>query len=161
MTHHELCLLAAQWLQSKNKLWSEPRCKYVVVEMVCLGSPCHPDVFGWGDGTGRGHAGVQIEAKMSHNDFKRDEKKKQKLNPQFDLGAMKYYCCPNGIIKPEELPQDIGLLYEIDGKIEVIKEANHRQDKTPSYEVPFIDSVMRRLKIKPQIFDFRKHNGEH
>ena len=98
---------------------------------------------------------------MSHNDFKRDEKKKQKLNPEFDLGAMKYYCCPNGIIKPEELPQDIGLLYEIDGKIEVIKAAKHRQDKTPSYEVPFIDSVMRRLKIKPQIFDFRKDNGEY
>ena len=74
---------------------------------------------------------------MSHNDFKRDEKKKQKLNPQFDLGAMKYYCCPNGIIKPEELPQDIGLLYEIDGKIEVIK-----ADKIKHHHMKFLSLIL-------------------
>lgn len=163
MTHHELCILAAKWLHRRNKPWFRedgkisypPCCKWVAVELRCAGGPCDPDVFGWGDGIGTGFAGAQIEVKMSHSDFLADKHKCLVGHPEFDLGHIKYYCCPEGVIKPEELPSWCGLLYEKNGKIEVVKGAYHREDKEPSYEVPMIASVMRRLEIKPQIFDFK------
>lgn len=168
MTHHELCLLAAEWLRmpynkkiAKCKILDDrklqykiPACKWVAVELVCNGSPCHPDVFGWGDGIGAGNFGVNIEVKMSHADFLADFKKSYRENIYYDLGHIKYFCCPKGVIKPEELPENIGLLYENEGAIEIIRIATERGDKMPSYEVPFIASIMRRLGIKAQTFDY-------
>lgn len=169
MTHHELCLRAAEWLHADfntkarteaargtGNAYQIPSCRWVAVEMVCVGSPCHPDVFGWGDGTGTGFAGVQIEVKMSHSDFLADRKKAFRDDSYFDLGYVKYYCCPQGVIKPDELPDEVGLLYENGGVIEVVRVAPCRKDRKPPYEVPFLASVMRRLGIKPQVFDFRQ-----
>lgn len=157
MTHHELCLLAAEWLHnSRGKNLTQPTCKWVAVELVCVGGACRPDVFGWGDGIGCGFAGVQIEVKMSRGDFLKDRRKTQASMPQYDLGFLKYYCCPEGIIHPDDLSPETGLLYESGGSITVVKEASGRRDKSPSYEVPFIASVMRRIEVKPQIFVFKK-----
>lgn len=77
-----------------------------------------------------------------------------KENIYYDLGHIKYFCCPKGVIKPEELSENIGLLYENEGAIEIIRIATEIEDKMPSYEVPFIASIMRRLGIKAQTFDF-------
>lgn len=170
MTHHELCLLAAQWLHEpyntkikKYKILDDrdiihkiPACKWVAVEMTYQGGACIPDVFGWGDGLGAGVYGVNIEVKMSHSDFMADFKKSYNDNLFLDLGYIKYYCCPKGIIKPNELPEYIGLLYEDNGTIEVVRIADNRKNKQPSREVPFIASVMRRIGVKPQIFSFKK-----
>jgi hypothetical protein len=155
--HHLLCLLAARWLNSVESKtnYLQPTCNWVCVEVGSL-STSTPDVFGWGDGNGTGYAGVQIEVKMSHADFLRDKKKKTTLNPQLDFGMLKYYCCPKGVISVNEIPPWCGLLYEDDGRISVIRDANKRDDKCLSSEVLVISSAMRRLGIKPEIIDALK-----
>lgn len=80
---------------------------------------------------------VEVEVKISRSDFKADSKKAQKhfilKNMSKDLVTMPvysymkdasaiaiikpkgpnkfYYCCPEGMIKPEEVPEYAGLLY--------------------------------------------------
>lgn len=66
-----------------------------------------PDVIGFG---GWGHS-VLIECKATRSDFLSDKKKKFRQNPSDGMGKYRYYCCPNGLIKIEELPEKWGLIY--------------------------------------------------
>lgn len=56
-----------------------------------------------------------VEAKVSRSDFHAD-KKKMVRQPGFQerlmcVGNYRYYACPEGMIKPEELPEKWGLIY--------------------------------------------------
>lgn len=142
--HHELCLLAGKWL--RNNQYKLP---YVAVELVVDNAEL-PDAFGWNYWTT-----VLIEVKVSRPDFLADKKKPFRIMPDDGLGEFRYYCCPKGLIKTEELPEKWGLLYEDKGKLSLIKEAerqiaNYRAEKT------IYTSILRREGIKPQIFNYRK-----
>lgn len=50
-----------------------------------------------------------IETKISRADFKADAKKSFRQNG--GVGRYRYYACPEGLIKPEELPEKWGLIY--------------------------------------------------
>lgn len=52
-----------------------------------------------------------IEAKVSRADFLADKKKPHRADPNLALGQYRYYACPEGMIKPEELPEKWGLIY--------------------------------------------------
>lgn len=52
-----------------------------------------------------------IETKISRSDFLADAKKPFRLNPDDGVGEYRYYACPTGLIKPEELPEKWGLIY--------------------------------------------------
>lgn len=52
-----------------------------------------------------------IEAKVSRADFLADRKKPHRADPAYGLGQYRYYACPEGMIKPEELPERWGLIY--------------------------------------------------
>lgn len=83
----------------------------------------------------------EIEVKVSRSDFKKDFKKvskHQRLQAGFIRGYNKipnrfYYCCPDGLIKPEEVPEYAGLIYasgfilkeekEVHYDIQIIKKA--------------------------------------
>lgn len=59
-----------------------------------------------------------IECKVSRSDFLADRKKPFRMQPNSGMGDNRYYCCPKGMIKPEELPDRWGLLYIYpDGKV--------------------------------------------
>jgi hypothetical protein len=51
------------------------------------------------------------------------------------MGSARYYCCPEGLIKPEELPDGWGLMYYGNKKIrkivksKVFKEHSHIQER--------------------------------
>lgn len=145
--HRELCISSAKWLRrSKSRGHS---CPYVVVELVTVAQES-PDVFGWNY-----WATVLIEVKVSRSDFLADAKKQFRQHPEEGVGAFRYYCSPEGLIKETDLPTNWGLLWDIEGKIELIKEAK-RQQSSAQAEITILSSVMRREGVKAKLFDYRK-----
>lgn len=57
-----------------------------------------------------------IETKISRQDFLADAKKPFRLDPSKGVGRYRYYACPEGLIKPEELPDRWGLIYVPEGR---------------------------------------------
>lgn len=145
--HRELCLLAAKWLR-RSKLTS-PSCPYVAVELVTINQES-PDVFGWNY-----WATVLIEVKVSRSDFLADAKKSFRQQPEEGVGAFRYYCSPEGLITEADLPDKWGLLWEKDGVITVVKDAE-RQQQNAQGEITILASIMRREGVKPRLFDYRK-----
>lgn len=62
-----------------------------------------------------------IETKISRSDFLIDFKKPHRQEG-CGVGNYRYYACPNGLIKPEELPPKWGLIY-----VDIEKKANVQQ----------------------------------
>lgn len=57
-----------------------------------------------------------IETKISRSDFLADFKKEHRKNGGL-IGNYRYYACPAGLIKPEEIPEKWGLIYvDLDNK---------------------------------------------
>jgi hypothetical protein len=52
-----------------------------------------------------------VETKISRADFLNDFKKDFRINASDGMGDYRYYACPTGLIKPEELPEKWGLIY--------------------------------------------------
>jgi hypothetical protein len=153
--HRELCLLGGKWLR-KHKFNEGPICTYSVVELVTVQLE-NPDVFGWDY-----WQTSLIEVKTSHADFKRDFKKKFKQEGYRGVGMYRYYLCPEGVIKPEELPERWGLLYEKDGEITSIKvpEQFPNEEVNGMGQVTILSSIMRRLGMYGKVYDFRKEKNK-
>jgi hypothetical protein len=132
--HRRLCIKAGKWLKN-NKDRSAPRSSYVVVEPVAAAEEI-PDVLGWSYCTC-----IVIEVKTSRSDFLADKKKLSRKIPSKGLGEYRYYCCPEGLIKERELPKDWGLIYEVDGRLKVIRKAE-RQEACIS-ERAIVSSILR------------------
>lgn len=58
-----------------------------------------------------------IEAKVSRSDFLSDAKKPFRQDPSTGLGKFRYYACPNGLIKQDEVPEKWGLIYINEGRL--------------------------------------------
>lgn len=148
--HRELCLSVASWLrQNRNNENLIPRCQYATVELVTSNNES-PDVFGW-----IYWCSILIEVKVSHADFLKDAVKFSRIYPNKGIGEFRYYCCPNEVIKENEVPLNWGLIYENDGVFTIIKTANRMQSYCTGERAIF-NSILRRENIKPQIFNYRK-----
>lgn len=152
--HHQLCCLGAKYLKSKKsaELYSSPN-KYVAVELITLTAE-NPDVWAT-----NGYRTTLIEVKTSHADFLADKKKwvRSEAAEIADkcLGNYRYYLCPQGMISIDELPDKWGLLVFDGKKIIKVKPASYMKSSTDA-ELLVMSSIMRRLGIKPQIFNFRE-----
>lgn len=146
--HRRLCMLAAKWLYKKDS--RKITCNYVAIELVTAHVQEIPDVFGWCYWTS-----VVIEVKTSRSDFLKDKKKPSRITPELGGGEYRYYCCPKGLISPEELPENWGLLYEENGVLSIEKAAE-RQKSNARVEMSICASIMRREGLKPKIYDYRK-----
>ncbi|MNK58657.1 hypothetical protein D3C87_777470 [compost metagenome] len=103
MTHAELVELAAEWLWSK--------CSVVITEMVSVSVTMEcPDAIGW-----YSHASYLVECKASRADFLADRKKVFRQSPEHGMGTYRYFLAARGVIKPEELPANWGLLEVSEG----------------------------------------------
>ena len=51
-----------------------------------------------------------IETKITRYDFLADKNKKFRKDPSLGIGKYRYYACPKGLIKIEELPEKWGLI---------------------------------------------------
>lgn len=151
-SHRNLCLVAGKWLRKPGRI-SPVSCPWVAVELVTTNQET-PDVFGWNYWTT-----ILIEVKVSRSDFLADSKKIFRQHPEQGLGEYRYYCCPEGLIGIDDLPANWGLLYEIDGNIKVVKQAE-RQVADYRSERLIYASIMRRQCVKPQLFDYRNNNRD-
>src|SRR6185369_10241854 len=80
-------------------------CGIILSEQYCATGEI-PDAIGW---KGFCHS-VVIECKASRADFIADANKPFRLKPEEGLGAERLYLAPEGIISPQELPKNWGLL---------------------------------------------------
>lgn len=147
--HYELCCKGATWIRQRQNAepWKTPYC-LSVVEMICYGAE-NPDVYAT-----NGCESAIIEIKTSHADFLSDQKKLSRRNPQFAMGNFRYYLCPEGVIKPEELPDNWGLLYYKDGKIVKVKQATE-QKPDRLWDVMLLSSILRREGIMGKTLNYR------
>jgi hypothetical protein len=131
ITHNELVHIAAKWLKHHKKNIAVPNCKLIAPEVGTANSTGEtPDVLGWCYWTS-----ILIEVKVSRSDFLQDKNKKFRINPDLGMGEFRYYCCPIGLIKETELPENWGLLVYENEKIEIIRKAerinsNLREERT-------------------------------
>lgn len=153
MTHKEVVQIAYQWVLKSGG------CGVAFKELnslACNGE--YPDVLGvmgWGKS-------VLIEVKVSRSDFCADKKKSFRKNPELGMGTFRYYCCPEGLIKPTELPDGWGLIYvNIKGKAKCVFNPYNRINPTngrhPGFkqnlqaEHGLMYSALRRLHLKGHI----------
>ncbi|MDH2636824.1 adenylosuccinate synthase [Acinetobacter nosocomialis] len=121
MNHRELCEIGAKFLKRPESA-NGHGCHFTIIEAACYGE--NPDVFGIRHGTiepyefdgkiyERGHdvGTVVLEAKVSRSDFLADRKKPHRAKPETGVGKWRYYICPQGLIKADELPEKWGLIY--------------------------------------------------
>ena len=106
-THKQLCDRAAYWLQQTKG------CKVVLIERNTGGCAEEPDAIGWNSRT----FSYLIEVKVSRSDFLADKKKDHRRRPHTGMGRQRFYLCPRGMIKPEEVPEGWGLLWATEGQI--------------------------------------------
>jgi hypothetical protein len=109
-SHHALCLIAEKFLRKQN---------FGVV--FCDGFNAvtengeRPDAIGF-----RSNASCLIEVKVSRADFLVDTKKKFRKDPAMGIGDWRFYMCPPGLIRVEDLPEGWGLLYVVEGKVKKV-----------------------------------------
>lgn len=168
--HYQLCLEGAKWLHRQKRdinrcekrychkpefCWSCYQFKYVAVEINTVATE-NPDVWGFnGDQT------AVIEVKTSHTDFLADKKKwwrgEEAENLNLKAGTFRWYLCPEGVIKPEELPEGWGLLYWNGKKIIHIKGAPEHKN-TARADLLILSSILRRENFPAKIFNYRHQN---
>lgn len=120
MTGRELCVIGAKFL--KRPLSQNGHgCHIALIEPASYGE--NPDVIGYRHGrdvqnvdrfgyTSNYDVGtVLLEAKISRSDFLIDKKKPHRASPETGVGKWRYYICPTDLIKPDELPENWGLIY--------------------------------------------------
>lgn len=117
MTHTDLVKIAETWLLRTRK------CSFVFTELVCLATPEAPDAIGF-----RSRYSILLECKISRADFLSDAKKIFRCDSALGAGVYRFYLCPEGIIKPDELPAKWGLIW-------VNKEGKPRQVVGPKGNV--------------------------
>ena len=138
-SHDELSVIVAKWLKKHEQNILIPNCATVAIDMKTLEQE-KPDVIGW-----NGSCSIMIEVKVSRSDFLCDFKKPFRKNPEKGVGQYRYYCCPYGLIKEDEVPENWGLLYLNDkNKIEIIKVAEMQKSNMIA-ERNILISMIRRL----------------
>lgn len=112
-------------------------------------------------GFGAWEHSVLIECKVSRSDFLSDKKKLFRKDPKLGMGKQRFYCCPEGLIKKEELPDGWGLIW-VDEKRKArcvyspykgnIQERNSGfNERNLSAEMSILYSALRRLALRGRI----------
>ena len=133
---------------------------YVAVELCVYGAE-NTDV--WGYCCGECTSAV-IEVKTSHSDFLADQKKWWRTNEAkdrgFQAGTRRWYLCPDGVIKPEELPEGWGLLYWDGKKINHIVPPTVSDRNTTRADMIMMMSILRRENFPKKIYNYRGTNPQ-
>lgn len=99
LSHAELVTHAEKWLRNSCG------CGVVLTELVTVAYET-PDAIGFRSGYS-----ILVECKVNRQDFLKDAKKHFRIYPSDGVGSYRFYMCPEGVIKPEELPEKWGLIY--------------------------------------------------
>lgn len=127
MTHKELVEISYRWILKNGGM------SIAFKELKSMASEI-PDVIGF-----NGWESAVIECKVSRSDFLKDKKKSHRSK---GMGNWRFYACPTGMIKKEELPEKWGLIYvnekgkariEYDCRLKKIKEPCIREWQLKEY----------------------------
>lgn len=158
LTHTECVGFAATYLSK--------RCKVVFPEFFTHNEEL-PDVIGFRTGIIRdgrwdgGVASLLVEVKVSRGDFLADRKKSFRLHPEKGMGDFRYYCCPKGLIRKEEVPNGWGLLYVYpNGQVRQVKESSiHERDlKSEVYLLYYYARRANFAGVHKAILDYRGYD---
>lgn len=171
--HYQLCLEGAKWMHRRKHDWKKCQTKdchhsqfchhcetydYVVVELVVYGAE-NTDVWGYCCGDS---SSAVIEVKTSHSDFLADKKKFWRSQKAEDMemqaGMRRWYLCPEGVIKPEELPEGWGLLWWDGKKIKHIVPPTIFHKNTSRADMIILTSILRREGFKKKVYNYRDTN---
>jgi hypothetical protein len=109
MTHKELVNLSYKFVLKNMS------CGFAVKELKTTEKEI-VDVLGFG----AWNHSVLIEVKVSRSDFLVDKKKSFRINTEEGVGKYRFYCCPKGLINIEDLPENWGLIWENESKLEIV-----------------------------------------
>lgn len=161
--HYQLCCEGAKWLHKRRdykKCMTYPcfrkgiciSCRahmYVAVELNTYGTE-NTDVWGY-----NGYTTTVIEVKVSHADFVADKNKYwRNVEPEFQAGNNRWFLCPEGVIKPDELPQGWGLLYW-NGNMIVPVVAPVTRMQGCHADMMILYSILRRENFPKKIYNYR------
>jgi hypothetical protein len=113
-SHQKLVEYAVRWLR-----WTM-KCKLISAEKGCWATSESPDAIGW---TPLGHS-VLVECKTSRSDFLADKAKPHRRYA--GMGMERWFLVPPGIVTPEDLPKNWGLIEVRKGKVYRLHEAKTR-----------------------------------
>lgn len=114
MNHSELCEVAKKWLARPNSQRGHG-CHVALSECRSGWGGEMPDAIGFRAAT-RSTETVVVEVKVSRSDFLADAKKPHRADGE-GMGLYRYFMCPQGLIKPEEVPARWGLWVSPGGKV--------------------------------------------
>jgi hypothetical protein len=149
MTHDKLVARAVAWLRSYG-------CGIVLSEQSCASGET-PDAIGWK----RGCHSVIVECKISRADFLIDQAKPFRQKPEKAMGCERFYLVPDGLLRPDEMPDGWGLL-ELRGRsVEMACPSSKKLRSAAGFrhEMNLLLASLRRVevRIEPQsITDFLK-----
>ncbi len=137
MTHDELIKRGINWL--KNNQLSGMRTPIILPEYRCYANSI-PDVLGLN------HVRtIVIECKISRPDYLADQCKGHR-HYHFQLGNLRYYLCPAGLLNTNEINGGWGLLYCHPHKITIEKKSDEfSKEQTRPQEYQVMYSIIRRL----------------
>ncbi len=149
-THTQLVDIAYRWVLKNGS------CGVAFKELGTGSTPEIPDVIGFG----AWQHSVLVEVKVSRSDFHSDKSKSFRKNPDMGMGRQRFYCCPDEIIKVEDLPKDWGLLWVNEkGRCRTVhtpykgnvglRQAAHKNNLQA--EMGVLYSALRRLHLRGRI----------
>lgn len=148
--HDRLVLRAYQWLRNRPVgNWDQvEKCKPVFAEMVTVAGTT-PDVIGWSRGRSR-----LIEVKTSRSDFLADRNKIHRILPEYAMGRLRWYMVPEGLLGPEDLPPEWGLLYVKGLRVREVVPAVDRvlPPIAQEQEMIMLSSAIARLLVGSQFY---------
>lgn len=107
LNHKEINAIAHKWLLRPVSS-NGAGCKIAFTEVGGQFSGERADAWGYhwdSDVT------IVVETKVSRADFLADKKKRHRTGEVDGMGLFRYYICPEGLIREDELPEKWGLLY--------------------------------------------------
>lgn len=128
--HSQLIDLSAKWLAAKHA---------VVITDMSHGLGETADAIGWTSGFS-----TLVECKASRADFLNDRHKPWRRDPSRGMGTYRYYATPAGLLDPDELPENWGLLELKCGRLKVIVKAQHLK-RCGRAETSRLVSALRRV----------------
>jgi hypothetical protein len=136
LTHTALVERARIWLLSAR------RCSVVITELGTWYTNEIPDALGFTNW----HS-VLVECKISRSDFFADGKKVFRREPQRGMGNFRFYLCPAGLVKAEEVPDPWGLVYAYPSRARQVKKAIFCE-ANPKHERRILLAIARRAQAK-------------
>ncbi len=92
----------------------------------------------------KGHLTIAYEVKVSRSDFLHEIKNPDKRKMAMSCSNEYYFVTPVGLVKPEEIPEGLGLIEvkeDLTSKVKI--KASYRDIATPSWN--FLASIARRI----------------